>query len=135
MTAERVVAQAKISSKGSRRKHSIQYKLQVVRELRKPGASAREVAQRHDLHESLIGAWRRQHSQGRLGGRPEAKLLPVQLSTETQGGGRQLEASIAPRSMLEGTIHIEFSHGHRLSVRGPVAANALSAVIRELSRS
>jgi hypothetical protein len=32
-------------------------------------------------------------------------------------------------------MHIEFSHGHRLSVRGEVDAGALSAVIRELSRS
>jgi hypothetical protein len=66
----------------------------------------------------------------------EAKLLPVQVPTEAAAGrASRVDASIVPRAMDGGAIHIEFSHGHRLSVRGEVDGHVLSAVIRELSRS
>jgi transposase len=138
MTTERSGTEVQESGRGTRRKHSMQYKRRVVLESLKPGASARQIAARHGLHESLIGVWRRLHSQGRLQEAQSSaavKLLPVQIPAETHGRTSQVEASIAPRSISGGAIHIEFSHGHRLSVRGEVDANALSAVIRELSRS
>lgn len=139
MTAERAGAPAQESGRGTRRRHSIQYKLRVVREALKPGTSTREVAQRHSLHESLVGVWRRLYLQGRLqethGSAAEAKLLPVEVPIEAHSRASPAEVSIVPRSPIAGAIHIEFSHGHRLSVRGEVDANTLNAVIRELSRS
>jgi len=137
MTAERVGTQA--SDKRSRRRHSMHFKLRVVREALKPGISIREVARRHGLHESLVGVWRGLYSRGNLetaqSGAAEVKLLPVQARIESEERASPVEASILPRSPGGGAIHIEFSHGHRLSVRGEVAASTLSAVIRELSRS
>lgn len=139
MTTERSDTQGQASGKGTRRKHSIQYKRRVVLESLKPDASAREVAHRHGLHESLLGVWRRQHSQGRLqdahSALAEVKLLPVQAPAKSPSRANPAEALITPRAEIPGTIHIEFSHGHRLSVRGEVDASALSAVIRELSRT
>lgn len=139
MTTERSGTEEQASGKGTRRKHSIQYKRRVVLESLKPGASARQVARRHGVHESLLGVWRRQHSQGCLQDAQstltEVKLLPVQAPVEAASRTNPAEALIAPRADVAGTIHIEFSHGHRLSVRGDVDASALSAVIRELSRS
>jgi transposase len=139
MTAERSENAIQMPGTGTRRKHSIQYKLQVVREALQPGTSIREVARRHGLHVSLIGVWRRQHAQEPL---PEARdsvalpiLLPVQVSAELQGRSGGGEAAIAAHSVAGGSIHIEFSHGHRLSVRGEMDANALSAMIRKLTRS
>jgi len=137
MTTERSGVQAQESAKGSRRRHSRQYKRQVVLESLKPGTSTREVAHRHGLHESLVGLWRRLHSQGRLQQTRstvgEVKLVPVQVPSEVPERAHRVEASSAAQA--PGAIHIEFSHGHRLSVRGEVPANTLSAVIRELSRS
>lgn len=139
MTTERSGTETQESGKGSRRKHSIQYKRRVVLESLKPGASARQVARRHGLHESLIGVWRRLHSQGRLQDPQstvaDVKLLPVQVPPEPQSRAHNVEASMAPRAAVAAAIHIEFSQGHRLSVRGEVDASALSTVIRELSRS
>lgn len=139
MTTERLGTQAQESGKGTRRRHSIQYKRQVVLESLKPGASTREVAHRHGLHESLVGVWRRLHSQGHLQQKRSAvadvKLLPVQVPTEAPQRTQHVEASSAPQAQAPGAIHIEFSHGHRLSVRGEVDASALSMMIRELSRS
>jgi transposase len=138
MTTERSGAQTQESGKGTRRRHSIQYKRQVVLESLKPGASTREVAHRHGLHESLVGVWRRLHSQGRQRQTrstvAEVKLLPV-VPTEAPDRTHCGEVSSAPQGTVPGTIHIEFSHGHRLSVRGEVNASALSVMIRELSRS
>jgi hypothetical protein len=97
------------------------------------------VAHRHGLHESLLGAWRRQHSQDRLqdaqGTLAEVTLLPVQVSVEAERAAPPAGTSGAPPAPSPGTIHIEFSHGHRLSVRGEVDANALSVMLRELSRT
>lgn len=140
MTTERSVGpEAQASSKGTRRKHSMQYKLRVVREALKAGVSTREVARRHGLHESLVGVWRRQHAQGRFReaaeNAAEVKLLPVQVPIQATDRASQADSSVVPRSPGAGSIHIEFSHGHRLSVRGEVPSNTLSAVLRELSRS
>jgi transposase-like protein len=139
MTTERSGTRAQASGKGTRRKHSLQFKRQAVLESLKPGASARQVAHRHGLHESLVGVWRRMHSQGRLQQTQstvaEVKLLPVQVPTEAQGRVHRVAASIAPQATVPGAIHIEFSHGHRLSVRGEVDASALSVMIQALSRS
>lgn len=126
------------SGQGARRRHSVEFKRRVVGEVLK-GAAVREVARRHGLHESLIGAWRRLYAQGRQreanGSGAEAKLLPVQIPPETAGRASRVDRSIVPRAMEGDAIHIEFSAGHRLSVRGEVDGQVLSAVIRELLRS
>ena len=139
MTTERSETQAQASGKGTRRRHSIQFKRQVVSESLKPGVSTREIAHRHGLHESLVGVWRRLHSQGRLQQTrstvADVKLLPVQVPAEAPRRSQRVEASNAPQVQTPGAIHIEFSHGHRLSVRGEVDVSALGMMIRELSRS
>jgi len=140
MRTERSGGEVQGSGRRTRRRHSAQYKLQVVRESLKAGVSTREVAQRHGLHESLIGVWRRRYSQSQLqpcvASAVEVKLLPVRIGQEAARRAEPAESSsAAARTQSAGTMHIEFSHGHRLSVRGEVDAGALSAVIRELSRS
>lgn len=138
MTTEQSQSALQMPGKAVRRMHSIQYKLEVVREALQPGASSRAVARRHGLHESLIGAWRRLHAQGRLqqihDGAAQVSLLPVQVEAPARRRPRVVEAATSA-AVAGGAIHIEFSHGHRLSVRGEVDANALSAIIRELTRS
>ena len=139
MAAERSASEAQGSGGRTRRKHSAQYKLQVVRESLKPGVSTREVAQRHGLHESLVGVWRRRYSQSQLQpclpSAATAKLLPVRVEPEAARPTQPAQSSGRRGAEVDGTMHIEFSRGHRLSVRGEVDASALSAVIRELSRA
>lgn len=137
MAAEQSEAQAQGSGRGSRRRHSTQYKREVVGELLKPGVCVREVAQRHGLHESLVSAWRRRFSQvGLQEARrtaPQAKLLRVQLPPAGQGTAKPINGSVVADAV--GAIHIELLQGHRLSIQGQVDANALSMAIQELSRS
>ena len=139
MTTERSESAMQKPGQAARRMYSIQYKLEVVREALQPGACFREIARRHGLHESLIGAWRRLHAQGRLqqasNGAAQVKLLAVQVAARARGQAGEAEVAVPPPPVAGGAMHIAFSHGHRLSVRGEVAADALSAVIRELSRS
>jgi hypothetical protein len=59
----------------------------------------------------------------------------VQLSAEAGSAAHPAATSVTPRTGSPATIHIEFSHGHRLSVRGDVDANTLSVMLRELSRA
>jgi transposase len=140
MTAERAELVGEGSAKASRRKYSLQQKVRIVRETLKPGASAREIARRHQLNDCLVYTWRRLYQAGRLGdarGAPAAaRLLPVEVDAEPTAEGSQVRVALAaPTPSAVGSIQIEFCDGHRLCVRGAVELSVLSAVIRELSRS
>jgi transposase-like protein len=101
MGTERSGSKAQGLGRRRRRRHSAQYKLQVVRESLKAGVSTREVAQRHGLHESLIGVWRRGYSQSQLQpSQPspvEVKLLPVRVGQEATLRAEAAESSSAAR--------------------------------------
>lgn len=140
MTAERAEPIGDGAGKTSRRKYSLQEKVRIVREALKPGASAREVARRHQLNDCLVYTWRRLYQAGRLhearGAATAAPLLPVEVHTESAAEGGELRVPpAAPVPSAVGSIQIEFCDGHRLCVRGVVDLSLLSAVIRELSRS
>jgi transposase-like protein len=52
-----------------KRQYSLEYKLQVVKEIREPGASVSIVAWRHDINTTIVFRWRKLFQEGRLGGR------------------------------------------------------------------
>ena len=112
-----------------------------MQETLKPGASVSVVARRHDVNANMVFTWRRHHQEGSLVSAPrkprKSKLLPVIVQPdEAERGSRK--SDLAERDVLAastGRIEIEFSGGVRLRIDGMVDADALRAVIRELSRS
>src|SRR5689334_14675283 len=124
-----------------RRSYSAEEKLRIVQETLKPGASVSAVARRHDVNANMVFTWRRHHQEGSLAPvsrKPrKPKLLPVIVQPDDAGRGprksdfAERDVSAAPSGRME----IEFSGGVRLRTEGMIDADALRAVIQELSRS
>jgi transposase len=124
-----------------RRSYSAEEKLRIVQETLRPGASVSVVARRHDVNANMVFTWRRHHQEGSLvsaSRKPrKPKLLPVVVQPDDAGRGLR-NSELAERDVVAaptGRIEIEFSGGVRLRTEGMVDADALRAVIRELSRS
>jgi transposase-like protein len=69
-----------------RRHRTVEEKILIVEESLRPGASAAQIARRHDINANLLFTWRRQHEQGLLSGRTRrvshksaAKLVPIKV--------------------------------------------------------
>ena len=122
---------------GPRTRHTIEEKLRIVEETRAKGASVAMVARRHHLNANQVFAWRRQHRRGLLntqGGKNDAKLLPVKVSTPTVLPTERVAPTAASQSPSEPKqssqlIEIRLSNGHIIVVRGHVDTQALSRVI------
>ena len=106
----------------------------IVEESLAPGTSVVEVAQRHDVHRSLLTVWRRQARAGVLACGSE----PVQRQDD---GVRFAAVSIAPDrqpltapSGTSGTIEIEFAAEARMRITGAVDAATLTALVAALQR-
>jgi transposase len=102
-------------------------KRRIVVESLEDGASAADVARRHDLNANLLFTWRRQ-----LGLEPQeakkiAPILPVTIVSE---------AAVADASLSEtaGRMEIVLSEGDRIIVWGDVETVSLSRVLKALSR-
>ena len=113
---------------------SVEEKIRIVTESRRPGASVAEVARRHGVNANQVFTWRLQQEQGVLGrrkrGRPAAvKLLPVQVGSETQEP--PAEACVAAPAS-EGHIEITLADGVRIAIRGAVSSEQLHQVVAVL---
>ena len=86
-SAEEAVATDSLGRRtGPRRPHSLEEKLQIVKETHAVGASVSTVARRHNVNPNQVFAWRQLYRQGLL--KPGAStgsnpLLPVKVSTPT----------------------------------------------------
>ena len=102
-------------------------KRRIVVESLEDGASAADVARRHDLNANLLFTWRRQ-----LGMEPDeprtiTPILPVTIESE----------AMAPDVSLSGTagqMEIVLAEGDRILVWADVETAALSRVLKALSR-
>ena len=102
-------------------------KRRIVVESLEDGASAADVARRHDLNANLLFTWRRQ-----LGMEPDeprtiTPILPVTIESE----------AMAPDVSLSGTagqMEIVLVEGDRILVWADVETAALSRVLKALSR-
>lgn len=119
-----------------RRRWSDREKGRIVREVRRPGAILREVAQRHGLHPSLLTRWRAQHRTVVKKVPPrQARLLPVRVEPQTRSAPRASRVEeIRSRTSKLGSIEVEFSTGRRVHIQGMVHAQTLRTLLQELSR-
>ena len=125
---------------GPRRPHSLEEKLQIVKETHVVGASVSTVARRHNVNPNQVFAWRQLYRQGLL--KPGADtgsglLLPVKVSTPTVLPTER--ARRPPREMVAAEvrspgIEIKLANGHSIVVHGRVDAKALARLIDVLVR-
>jgi transposase len=107
-----------LSGPERRRRWSAEQRSQIVEESLRPGAVVAAVARRHDVHPSLVHAWRREARRSSAEG---VSLVPVTVADKkpvTAGG----------------LIEIDLGKGVRLRVDGGVDEEALSRVLRALGR-
>src|ERR1700674_3571219 len=68
-----------------RRTYTLDYKLEVVRQCRKPGVSVAAVALAHGINANLVRRWIVRHQRARIAPapKPQAAMLPVTLDAVT----------------------------------------------------
>lgn len=140
-SAEETVATDSLGRRtGPRRQHSLEEKLQIVKETHVVGASVSTVARRHNVNPNQVFAWRQLYRQGLLKPGADAEsspMLPVKVSTPTvlpteRARRTPREMVVAERSSRG--IEIKLSNGHSIVVHGRVDAKALARVIDALVR-
>lgn len=141
-SAEHTTGGAQISVRGvrTRKRRSMQEKLQIVRETLSDESVA-VVARRHGINANQLFAWRRQYQRGELKAgavsqaSEEAELVPVRVAqfprahTSSAVGerGHLASAAGAPR------IEIELAEGLRMKI-WDISPETLQAIIRDLVR-
>lgn len=125
---------------GPRRQHTLEEKLQIVKETHVVGASVSTVARRHNVNPNQVFAWRQLYRQGLLTpGASErgTSMLPVKVSTPTvlptERARRNARETVVAERVSSG-IEIKLSNGHSIVVHGHVDAKALARVIDVLVR-
>jgi len=124
----------------TRKRRSIQEKLQIVRETLQSGASVAVIARRHGVNANQVFSWRREYRQGVLlepsaesrRDRKAPALLPVQIG-EAPLAAQEARAPSTSGSTQPQRVEIEFASGTRLRIWGGLGTEGLQAILRELS--
>ncbi len=99
-------------AKGVRRRHSAEFKQQVLAECDRPGASVAAVALSHGVNANLVHKWRRQQ---RPVSAANASFVPVTVS--------ELTAPVVAAAAQAAGIEIDVRRGATvLQIRWPVSA-------------
>jgi transposase len=129
-----------------KRRYSLDYKLQVVRETLAPGASVSVVARRHDINSNVVFCWRKLFREGALGGDAargdlnavETGFIPIHvmeaprvLPALRKAGSERVKAS---GPVLPGLIEIETAGGVKLRLSGRVDERSLRCVLSAIGR-
>ena len=117
-----------ISARGGRRRRywTRDEKRRIVIESLEDGASAADVARRHDLNANLLFTWRRQLGMEPTGPKDITPILPVTIAADTSGEESDPESS--------GQMEIVLAEGDRIIVWADVETAALSRVLIALCR-
>lgn len=134
-TSRAVVEGVRVNRTG-RRTYSDQYKREVMRRCRQPGASVSGIALAHGINANLVRKWLRQRPGTLL--KPSAKSAPVLLPVTidaTPAGSPTIDAmtSRPRRGLTTAGIEIEI-HSARIQVRGVIEVEALRNVLRALEQ-
>jgi transposase len=119
---------------GPRRKYSVAQKLQILKDLERPGASVSDVARAHGVNANVVFGWRHMAKRGALRD-PDVRrteLLPVKVEGPTVLPSAR--AASAQTRCEQPVIEIEFPGGVRVHVRGGVDIAALRRIFEALIR-
>lgn len=101
-------------------------KRRIVAQTRVPGVSVSQVARRYDVNANLVFKWLRDPRFG-----PPAEeaspFLPVEVLAEPT-------PPISNVAALDGKIEVTLANGHRVSISGAFDPDAVSRLVRGLSR-
>jgi len=116
-----------------RRRHSLEFKREVVRESMQPDASIASVALSHGINANLLHTWRWKYRCGNLGALPTAQILfPVQVTTPTMRARAQVpkvaNAGEPRPAAIAGHIEIIFDE-IRVLVHGTPDSQVLRCVL------
>jgi transposase len=131
-------SETSVAEPRTRKRRSIQEKLQIVRETLHSEASVAVIARRHGVNANQVFTWRRQYQRGQLKGRSgtrakEALVLPVHVA--------ELPRVLTPSSTAETDrvpqssprIEIELANGPRVKI-WDIGSETVRELIRELVR-
>jgi transposase len=119
---------------GPRRKYSVAQKLQILKDLERPGASVSDVARAHGVNANVVFGWRHMAKRGALRD-PDVRrteLLPVKVASPTVLPSATVARAQTGRE--QPIIEIEFPGGVRVHLRGAVDGAALKRVFEALIR-
>ena len=129
-----------VESPGRRthRRHSAEFKAQVIRACRQPGISSAAVALANGLNANMLRRWIREAERVE----PMAVISPAALALSAAAAASSLPAFVAvqmpspPAALAEPDIHIELKRGPTTIVmRWPASqAGACASWLRELLR-
>jgi transposase-like protein len=122
----------------TRKRRSIQEKLQIVRETLQSEVSVAVIARRHGVNANQVFTWRRQYQRGQLKGRSrtrakEALVLPVHIAelprVRTPISTAETDRVPQPSPRIE----IELANGPRVKI-WEIDSETVRELIRELVR-
>jgi transposase len=122
----------------TRKRRSIQEKLQIVRETLQAQTSVAVIARHHGVNANQVFAWRRQYQRGQLvdgsgTGTQEAVIVPVKLAEPAQVRASTRTPEPGPRVSTGPRIEIELAEGPRVKI-WDISSETLRALIRDLLR-
>jgi transposase len=131
-------AETSVAEPRTRKRRSIQAKLQIVRETLQSEASVAVIARRHGVNANQVFTWRRQYQRGQLKGRSgtrakEALVLPVQIAElpRVRTSSSTAETDRVPHASPR--IEIELANGPRVKI-WDIGSETVRELIRELVR-
>ena len=122
----------------SRRRWSVQEKVQIVLETLEGDESVPVVARRHSVNANQLFIWRSQYRRGELaaneGGDRAVKLLPVQVQPPVVPQ-KKVDIPDERAADTTGCMEIQIAGGRHVKIWGQIDAKALRVLVRELLRS
>jgi len=114
-----------------RRRHSLEFKHQVVQETCQPGASIAAVALAHRINGNQVHKWRRELLPPITAPKPISNaILPVTIAADES---KSSVLTIGAQTHCTGSIDILFSSA-KVSVHGAVDVGVLESVLNVLRR-
>jgi transposase len=104
-----------VGQRAQKRRYSLEYKLQVVKETLAPGASVSLVARRHDINSNVVFCWRklfRERARGNgTGSAVETGFIPIHV-VDGETAMRALPAPERPRGRVNGAPAVHNRRPH-----------------------
>ena len=118
--------------RGPYRRHTLEFKRQVVLQTLQPGASVARLARLHEINANQVFGWRKAYREGLLGDADQVMLLPVNVTDAPPSRPAVVEMSTTT-IMQTGAILLERGDA-RLRIEGCPDSGTLRLVLAHWAR-